>query len=207
MPVNITQQVTAGRWWVRVRGGEQASGIPYFLHIDSQVAGDGLITTMDKKYYLKDHLGSTRKVVDAGGNELESYDYYPFGLMRRASFRGEGTKETFTGKTCPDTSGEKDNETGFYYFGSRYYNAALAGWMVPDPAGQFHSPYSYVGGNTVSVIDPNGEFGILAGALISAAVNSGITALKGGVIVRIVRSGVIGGILEAGTPSKPLKFK
>ncbi|MCD6100146.1 MAG: DNRLRE domain-containing protein, partial [Candidatus Marinimicrobia bacterium] len=34
-------------------------------------------------YYLKDHLGSTRVVVDEDGDVVESYDYYPFGLASR----------------------------------------------------------------------------------------------------------------------------
>jgi len=39
----------------------------------------------------------------------------------------EPTKETFTGK-------ELDEETGRYYFGARYYDAALAGRRPPPPA-------------------------------------------------------------------------
>ena len=31
-------------------------------------------------YYLKDHLGSIRAVIDSAGNVCERNDYYPFGL-------------------------------------------------------------------------------------------------------------------------------
>ena len=31
-------------------------------------------------YYLKDHLGSVRAVVNASGAVLETRDYYPYGL-------------------------------------------------------------------------------------------------------------------------------
>jgi len=33
-----------------------------------------------RRYYLKDHLGSIRAVLDGGGASLETRDYYPFGL-------------------------------------------------------------------------------------------------------------------------------
>jgi uncharacterized protein RhaS with RHS repeats len=51
-------------------------------------------------FYVKDHLGSTRAVVDEAGDVVEAYDYYPFGLQSR-SYKEKGdplTKETFTGK-------------------------------------------------------------------------------------------------------------
>jgi hypothetical protein len=51
-------------------------------------------------FCVKDHLGSTRAVVDEAGDVVEAYDYYPFGLQSR-SYKEKGdplTKETFTGK-------------------------------------------------------------------------------------------------------------
>ena len=33
----------------------------------------------NKFYYLKDHLGSTRMVVNSSGTVVEAHDYYPFG--------------------------------------------------------------------------------------------------------------------------------
>ncbi|MFA5670626.1 MAG: RHS repeat-associated core domain-containing protein, partial [Balneolaceae bacterium] len=80
----------------------------------------------------------------------------------------ELTKETFTGK-------ELDEETGMYYFGARYYDAALGRWSVTDPAGQFHSPYAYAN-NPVSYVDPNGEFAFLVPILVAAAIGAGTSA-------------------------------
>lgn len=72
-------------------------------------------------YYLKDHLGSTRAVVDNNGNVLETFDYYPFGLLmpKRSSTSGN-TIEKFAGK-------ERDERDGFKldYFGIRYYDAEV----------------------------------------------------------------------------------
>ena len=108
-------------------------------------------------YYLKDHLGSIRVVVD-GNTKMgkTKYDYYPFGMvMNRDALLGDENKaqEKFTGK-------ELDNEGGVdnYYFGSRYYDPSIGTWLITDPANQFHSPYVYGAGNPVIGVDPNGEW-------------------------------------------------
>ena len=64
---------------------------------------------------------------------------------------------TFTGK-------ERDSETGFSYFGARYYDSDLmTGWLSIDPmADKFPniSPYNYCNWNPVIIKDPNGEKGV-----------------------------------------------
>ena len=60
---------------------------------------------------------------------------------------------SFTGK-------ERDEETGYGYFGSRYYNAdLLTGWLSVDPMADKYpllSPFSYCGWNPMILKDPNG---------------------------------------------------
>ena len=55
--------------------------------------------------------------------------------------------------------GDLDNNTGLYYFGARYYNGSVGQWWVPDPLGQYWSPYTYVGNRPLNFVDPHGEFG------------------------------------------------
>ena len=61
---------------------------------------------------------------------------------------------TFTGK-------ERDSETGFSYFGARYYDSdVLTGWLSVDPLADKYpslSPYAYCGWNPIRLVDPNGE--------------------------------------------------
>ena len=55
---------------------------------------------------------------------------------------------------------EKDYETGFHYYGSRYYSSELSIWNSTDPLADKYpsiSPYSYCGWNPVIFYDPNGE--------------------------------------------------
>jgi RHS repeat-associated protein/uncharacterized delta-60 repeat protein len=51
---------------------------------------------------------------------------------------------------------EKDEETGWSHFELREYDAVIGRWMVPDPFGQYWSPYMAMGNNPVNLIDPDG---------------------------------------------------
>ncbi len=62
----------------------------------------------------------------------------------------------------PDFNGkEKDWESGFHYYGARYYwNEVLTGWLSVDPMMDKYpniSPYAYCSWNPVLFIDPNGR--------------------------------------------------
>ena len=55
---------------------------------------------------------------------------------------------------------EKDYESGFHYYGSRYYNSELSMWLSTDPRADKYpslSPYNYCANNPIKLIDPNGE--------------------------------------------------
>ena len=60
----------------------------------------------------------------------------------------------------PDSSGkEKDAETGYHYFGARYYNSDLSIWLSVDPMSDKYpslSPYNYCAWNPMKLVDPNG---------------------------------------------------
>jgi RHS repeat-associated protein len=60
---------------------------------------------------------------------------------------------TFSGK-------ERDEESGFSYFGARYYNSSYSIWLSVDPMADKYpsiSPYAYCGNNPIKLVDPNGE--------------------------------------------------
>jgi len=60
---------------------------------------------------------------------------------------------TFSGK-------EKDSETGYSYFGARYYDSDLSVWLSVDPMATIYpmlSPYTYVANNPIMFYDPDGK--------------------------------------------------
>ena len=56
---------------------------------------------------------------------------------------------------------EKDYESGFHYYGARYYwSELLTGWLSVDPMADKYpgiSPYAYCEDNPVKLIDPDGK--------------------------------------------------
>ncbi len=64
---------------------------------------------------------------------------------------------------------EKDYESGYHYYGARYYwSEVLTGWLSVDPMMDKYpsmSPYNYCAWNPVNVVDPNGMDTIFSFAL------------------------------------------
>ncbi len=55
---------------------------------------------------------------------------------------------------------ELDEETGFYYYGARYYDPRISIWLSVDPLAIKHpneSPYIYCGNNPIIFFDPDGN--------------------------------------------------
>ena len=116
-------------------------------------------------YYIRDHLGNTRVVLNEDGSVKEYYDYHPFGLSLRESISGANkARYKFTGKELDD-----ENGVAWYYFGARYYDAEVGRWLMTDPLGglrPWESAYCYVGDNPINRIDPFGlEWDIVDGEI------------------------------------------
>src|SRR5690554_858333 len=160
------------------------------------IDGEGRIyhtSTSGFKYdcYLKDHLGSTRMVVNDEDVVTEAFAYQPYGtiipLEDIAATPQTPTRQQFTGKEF-DREGE-DSENGVsgiqaYYFGARYYDPEIGYWISPDKLEQFFSHYAYAGNgaNPVVMVDKDGNaiFTGLTLAIIgvSAAISGTMTAVK-----------------------------
>ena len=103
-----------------------------------------------------DHLGSANWVTDTAGTGYQFLLYMPWGepfVDLRKAHSSYNTRYTFSGK-------ERDEETGFSYFGARHYNSDLSIWLSVDPMSDKYpstSPYTYCGNNPVKLVDPNGR--------------------------------------------------
>ena len=103
-----------------------------------------------------DHLGSASWVTDTNGRGYQHLQYRAWGepfIEQNSTANGYETRYTFSGK-------ERDEQTGFSYFGSRYYNSSLSIWLSVDPMADKYpsmSPYVYCANNPVRLVDPNGR--------------------------------------------------
>jgi len=84
------------------------------------------------RYQLIDPLGtSILEIAEDGQNVISYEEMYPYG---ESSVRIEQSSAGFSLKTYRYNGKERDDQTGLYYFGARYY-AALGRWTSADPAG------------------------------------------------------------------------
>ena len=115
----------------------------------------GYLTLADSKYhyYLQDHQGNNRVVIDQNGTVEETNHYYPFGGVFANSTSVQPYK--YNGK-------ELDTKKGlnWYDYGARHYDAAIGRFATVDPMGEKYypwSPYTYCLDNPIKYVDNDGK--------------------------------------------------
>jgi len=91
---------------------------------------------LSRYYYLKDHLGSIRAMLDDNETIVSAQDYDAWGyLLKDRTYKSDGSIYKFTGK-------ERDNESTYDYFGARYYDSRVGRWgeSVPFLSLSLYSP-------------------------------------------------------------------
>lgn len=105
-------------------------------------------------YYHPDHLGSATWITDDQRQAVQYIHYMPYGeLWANDQALDYDEKFKFTGK-------ERDTETGYDYFGARYYLSLLGIWLSPDPLLDKYpniSSYAFCGWNPINRIDIDGQ--------------------------------------------------
>ncbi|MDP3928691.1 MAG: RHS repeat-associated core domain-containing protein, partial [Bacteroidota bacterium] len=107
-------------------------------------------STPDVKYNLDNHLGSSGVLLDEHGTLISREEYYPFGETSFGSYSKK--RYRFCGK-------EKDEESGLYYYGARYYSPWICRFISVDPLARkypFYTAYQYAGNKPIISIDRDG---------------------------------------------------
>ena len=149
------------------RGMEIEFAIPEAVRAEVHLDPEGLIqaaqnivsdnTEPEVYFYHSDHLGSASWITDGAGIPIQHLQYLPYGepfVNQRAAGSTYSERFRFTGK-------ERDEETGFGYFGARYMDHELMTmWLSVDPMSDKYpsiSPYAYCAWNPVKLVDPDGN--------------------------------------------------
>ncbi|MDR1759676.1 MAG: RHS repeat-associated core domain-containing protein [Fibrobacter sp.] len=136
-----------------------------------------------QRYQLSNNIESATLELDETASIISYEEYYPYG---ETSYRAGRNASEVSQKRYRYTGKEKDEESGLYYHGARYYACWLGRWTASDPAGTIDglNLYIYCRGNPVKLLDPSGTVANSANViddLPGAKIRSGEVATVGGV--------------------------
>jgi len=167
----------------------------------------GFVEASTNQLYIYHHdgTGHTIAITDQNQQTVNSYAYDPYGNVMGEQ---ESIEQPFK---YVGQLGLFAEDNGLYYMRARYYDAEVGRFISEDPIG-FQGGlnlYAYVGGNPVSLVDPDGEFALnLIGGGIGAGLELGSQLVRNGGDfgavdwVDVAGMGVIGavapGMLSAG---------
>jgi RHS repeat-associated protein len=158
-------------WYVRDAAGsimsvyDNSSGS--MIQTELPIYGNGKIGQARKTasaiaytYELTDHLGTVRATINreksSGVAAIETWaDYYADGEVMPGR---NGTSSLTTRYGYQGQFAEVNEATGFIDFDLRNYDITIGRWIQPDPYAQHWSPYTGMGNDPVSRIDPDGGF-------------------------------------------------
>ena len=146
-----------------------ANGAPYAMKHNGTVY-----------YYVTNLQGDVMRVVNASGTVVASYDYDPYGKVLSAT----GTLANVN--PLRYRGYVYDQETGFYYLNSRYYDPAVGRFINSDEyasTGQGllgNNMYAYCQNNPVKHIDSQGTFiNTITGAVVGGIIGAINAAIEG----------------------------
>lgn len=143
-----------------------------------------------RRWLVADHQQSTRVVIDAAGAVIAAFDYEPFGGFLQTSGDTSAVDYLYTAQ-------ELDRETGLYNYKARLYDAGLRRFFETDTAGEFFSPYLYVGNDPHLYSDPTGHHSSHLGARIGSGIGA-LASLVVGIVADAFGFEVFGGALIGG---------
>jgi RHS repeat-associated protein len=152
MGLSLGQQGTGGLApvWAVLNSNNQVQTRRLYLNtVDTVLAR--IASGVGEGWYLTDHLGSIRALMNNSGQLIDTITYDAWGNPTDSN-SANGDRFKFDG-------GQYDALTGLYQFGRREYSPADGNWMSQDPLGLSadSNPYRYADNSPTNAIDPSGE--------------------------------------------------
>ncbi|MGL4596868.1 MAG: RHS repeat domain-containing protein, partial [Bacteroidia bacterium] len=147
-----TSTITLRRQTTRIMDGSACVAVFHYWVTDTtrkEVDANGTLKT---RFQYGNHLGSVALELDETGQLVSYEEYFPYGGT--AYMLGRNQREVAM-KEYRYSNKERDDSTGLYYYGARYYAPWLGRWLSADPAGSVDGMnlYAFVGGNPIGYVD------------------------------------------------------
>jgi len=117
-------------------------------------------------WYLTDHLGSVRGLMNNSSTLIDALSYDAYGNVTSETSPSNGDRYAYTGR-------ERDVETGLQYNRARWYDPATGRWLSQDPLGfdaGDSNLYRYVNNQATVASDPSGLENFDGGTITFSAV-------------------------------------
>ncbi len=169
--------------WYLYDENDSAVGFMYYHLVDVE---SNKYLSLVKYYYEKDLQGNIIGILDAHGYEVVAYSYDAWGNITDTTYTSQLPYQlnhlTYRGYY-------RDEETGFYYLQSRYYDAEVGRFINADATSYLgasgtvwgYNLYAYCENNPVNYTDPKGNViwaCIIVGALVGAVAGGVYSAYK-----------------------------
>ncbi len=123
---------------------------------ETQTVGGATPPNTLQRFQLDNHLSTVCVETDDVGAVITYEEYHPYGST---AWKARSSSTEVSEKRYRYTGKEKDEGTGLYYHGARYYVCWIGRWSSADPAGLSDGVniYRYTLNNPVGSKDPTGE--------------------------------------------------
>ncbi|XZF16151.1 SpvB/TcaC N-terminal domain-containing protein [Chitinophagaceae bacterium MMS25-I14] len=125
--------------------------------IETRTVGTDTSPQQLQRFVYSNHLGSASLELDETARIISYEEYHPYGTTSyqamNATINAVAKRYRYTGK-------ERDEESGLYYHGARYYIPWLGRWSAVDPLEAKYSSfssYNYCLNNPIGCIDTDGR--------------------------------------------------
>ncbi|MEK6283555.1 MAG: SpvB/TcaC N-terminal domain-containing protein [Acidobacteriota bacterium] len=151
---DVAGSVTLERETLHIMDDKQRIALVETKTVDVDAPASSLPSTLTR-YQFANHLGSACLELDERSAVISYEEYYPYGST---SYQATRNGIETSPKRYRYTGQERDEETGLYYHGARYYAPWLGRWTETDPAGIFDGTnlYAYTCCRPTTHSDPSG---------------------------------------------------
>lgn len=147
----------------KVLAQKTGEDILYFLY-DSSDVPVGFVYNDAAYYYITNISNDVVGITDSAGNIIAEYEYDEWGKLISVEAESEETQAIAQMNPLRYRGYYYDNETGYYYLQSRYYDPGLGRFISADDfayvdaSGKFSiNAYAYCANNPVNFSDPLGN--------------------------------------------------